>query len=169
MTTQENEQPNLPNKRELIKSYKLKSKQRRSFAEKAADVLTENFGTFTFLVINVVLFFLWILANTGHIPSVEVFDPYPFNFLTMVVSLEAIILSIIVLMSQNREAKTSDVRSEVDTHVDIVAEEEITKLLELMVRLLKKNGIDVSEDEALAKMLKPVDKYYLEKKFEKEM
>ena len=150
-------------------SYKAQANRNRSIAEKVADLLTSSFGTFGFLLINFFLFVFWILINSSTIAGIEPLDPFPYNLLTMIVSLEAIILSIIVLMSQNREAKISDIRSEVDTRVDIVAEEEITKILELLSRLLEKNGIDVSKDEELQKMLKPVDKKYLEEKFEKEM
>jgi uncharacterized membrane protein len=131
--------------------------------------MTSSFGTVGFLLINLVLFMIWILLNSGAIASIHIVDPYPFNFLTMIVSLEAIILSIIVLMSQNRDAKISDIRSEVDTHIDIVSEEEVTKILELLTRLLEKNGVDVSKDEELQKMLKTVDKEYLEKKMEQEV
>jgi uncharacterized membrane protein len=96
-------------------------------------------------------------------------DPYPFNFLTMSVSLEAIVLSIIVLMSQNRETRVNDLRSEIDTRIDIESEEEITKALEILVKIARKQNIDLSKDEKLKKMLKPVDRYYLEKKFESEV
>ena len=133
------------------------------------DALTSEFGSITFLVLNIAWFGLWILVNTGYLPIVEPFDPFPFNFLTLMVSLEAIMLTIIVLMSQNRETKVNDIRDEIDTRIDMVSEEEITKALELLVMLLKKNKIDVSKDKKLQKMLKPVDKYYLEKKFEKEV
>lgn len=155
--------------RGLYKSYKVKAKMKRSIAEKATDFLTHQFGSFAFLTFNVVIFTVWILINTGHIQSIEPFDPYPFNFLTMFVSLEAIILAIIVLMSQNRESKVNDLRAEIDTRIDIEAEQEITKALEILVKIAKKQNIDLSKDESLKRMLKPVDRHYLERKFESEV
>ena len=157
----------MPNsKRSFYKTYKEKARQKRSPAEKAADFLTHQFGSFWFLILNAAWFLAWILINTERIPGIEPFDPFPFNFLTMSVSLEAIVLSIIVLMSQNREAKVSDLRSEIDTRIDIEAEEEITKALEILIKIARKQGIDLSKDERLQQMRKPMDKYYLEKKFE---
>lgn len=155
--------------RSLYKSYKEKAKGKRNLAEQAADFLTAKFGSFWFLILNVMVFTVWILINTNRIPSIKPFDPYPFNFLTMSVSLEAIVLAIIVLMSQNRENKVNDLRSEIDTRIDIEAEQEITKTLEILVKIARKQNIDLSKDEKLKRMLKPVDRYYLEKKFESEV
>lgn len=155
--------------RSLYKSYKVKAKMKRSVAERATDFLTHQFGSFAFLTFNVVVFTVWILINTEHIPWIVPFDPYPFNFLTMFVSLEAIILAIIVLMSQNREAKVNDVRAEIDTRIDIESEQEITKVLEVLVKIARKQKIDLSKDESLKRMLKPVDRHYLERKFESEV
>lgn len=155
--------------RGLYKSYKVKARMRRSPTERATDFLTFQFGSFEFLTFNIAIFAAWILINTGHITIIPPFDPYPFNFLTMFVSLEAIILSIIVLMSQNRESKVNDVRAEIDTRIDIEAEQEITKTLEILVKMAKKQKIDLSNDESLTRMLKPVDRHYLERKFESEV
>jgi uncharacterized membrane protein len=151
------------------KSYKIKAKMRSTPAEKSADFFTKQFGSFTFLVLNIAWFVIWILINTGKVPGIEPFDPFPFIFLTLCVSLEAIILTTIVLISQNRESRVDDIRDEIDTRIDIEAEEEITKVLEILIKIARKNDIDLSKDERLKKMLKPVDTYYLEKKFESEV
>jgi uncharacterized membrane protein len=71
--------------------------------------------------------------------------------------LEAIILAIIVLISQNRAARIADLREEVALQVEEISEQEVTKLLELMVQLLEKHGIDTSQDEELREMLEPTD------------
>lgn len=158
-----------PTRRELARSYKVKSDEKRTATEKIADAITAKFGTISFLFLNLLWFSVWILINTEKIPGIEPFDPYPFNFLTMVVSLEAIMLSIIVLISQNREAKINTIRDEVDTRIDAIAEEKIAKILEMLARLMRKHGIDTSRDPDVKKMQKPVDKHYLEKKYEKEV
>lgn len=159
----------IPTQRQLARSYKVKSDEKRSQTEKIADAITAKFGTISFLFLNLLWFTVWILINTERIPGIEPFDPYPFNFLTMVVSLEAIVLSIIVLISQNREAKINTIRDEVDTRIDSIAEEKIAKILEMLAKLMRKHGIDTSKDPSVKKMQKPVDKYYLEKKYEKEV
>src|SRR5687768_14503665 len=81
--------------RRLARSLKAEFDSRRTLLERIADYLTATFGTMTFLVINIVWFAIWIPVNLGLIPGIEPFDPYPFGFLTMTVSLEAIVLAII--------------------------------------------------------------------------
>src|SRR5262245_29882673 len=92
----------------------------RTPAERIADFLTQSFGTVFFLLINLIFFALWLLINSG-IVGIPEFDPPPYNLLTMVVSLEAIFLSIIVLMSQNRAGKIADIRQKMDFEIDVVA------------------------------------------------
>jgi uncharacterized membrane protein len=74
----------------------------------------------------------WIAANTGVVPGIAPFDPYPFPLLTMVVSLEAIFLSLFVLASQNRLSRQSDKRAQLDLQIDLLAEREMTAVLRLL-------------------------------------
>lgn len=141
-----------------IESFEAHANIDRSPTEKLADFMTSRLGSLGFLIINVMWFFCWILVNTGHIPTIHIFDPFPFGLLTMIVSLEAIFLAIIVLISQNRAAKIDDLRDEIDLHINTIAEEEITKSIELLILLLKKNNIDVSKDLELKQMLEPTNK-----------
>ncbi len=134
-----------------------------------ADSLTKVFGSMFFLVLNFLAFTLWIVVNTGQIEGIEPFDPFPFGLMTTVVSLEAIALAIIVLISQNRASKISDLREETALQIDLISEEEITKLIKLHVMILKQQGIDISEDPELAKMLKPLSPEQIEKALEKEI
>ena len=133
-------------RRKAIQSFKAKLNARRTTAERLADWLTTSFGTVTFLVANVLFFVLWIAFNAV--------DPYPFSFLTMVVSLEAIFLAVIVLISQNRAGKITELREEIELYINTYAESEITKILYLLTLLLEKQGIDVSADHELEAMLK---------------
>lgn len=72
-------------------------------------------------------------------------------------------MAIIVLISQNRAAKIDDLREEIDLHINTIAEKQITKKIELLVHLLKKNGTDVSKDLELQQMLEPTDKEKIER------
>jgi uncharacterized membrane protein len=155
--------------RGVVHSLRAKEDEKRTTAEKIADWMTEKFGSFTFFIINAVWFIVWLVINTGMIPGVEPFDPFPFGMLTMIVSLEAIFLAIFVLISQNRASKVAELREEVDLQVDIITEEELTKLLTMMKLLLEKNGIDISNDDALQSMLKPTDVETLENVLEQEV
>lgn len=103
----------------------------RRWTDVFAELLTQKFGTVTFFLANAALFGIWLSFNSGIFGTAP-FDPYPFNFLTMVVSLEAIFLSVIVLISQNRQSRIADVRQQMDFEIDVRAEEEITKILHLL-------------------------------------
>src|ERR1051325_7146746 len=71
----------------------------RTVIESLADGLNTLASSTPFLVIHVVWFLIWIPWNLGAF-GLKKFDPFPFGLLTMVVSLEAIFLTIFVLMSQ---------------------------------------------------------------------
>lgn len=131
--------------------------------------MTAQLGSMWFLMLNAAWFVVWILINTGVLPLVAPFDPYPFGLLTMVVSLEAIILAIFVLISQNRGEKIDEIRDEVDLQVDMIAEREITKILELLTRVAEKNGIDLSKDVELHDMLRPTNTEKIEKTLEEQI
>jgi len=151
--------------RHLVKSFESKALKKRSFAVRFADNLTSLFGSVLFLLANATVFTGWILINTGKIPSISPFDPYPFSMLTTAVSLEAIILTVIVLMSQNRQSLISSLREEMDLQVNLMTEREITKVLQLLTKYLKDKGIKI-EDKELEDMLEEIDASYIERKLE---
>lgn len=159
----------IDHRRRVIRSLRAKEDEKRSLSERLVDKVSEISGSVTFLVINVVFFAVWIVLNTNIIPGIEPFDPYPFGFLTMAVSLEAIMLSILVLISQNRAAKIGELREEIDLQIDILTEEELTKLLHMVALLLEKQGIDNGHDEELKEMLEPTDIDALETELEEQI
>src|SRR3982750_5019295 len=101
-------------------------------------------------------FVVWIAWNTGEL-GLRTFDPYPFGFLTMVVSLEAIFLSIFVLMAQQRESAIAELREELSLQVSLRVEQEVTKTLQLVAGLYTRMGHRVSDDPELHHMLQPLD------------
>lgn len=108
---------------------------RRTAIQKAADWIAAFTGSIPFLLLHCAFFGAWIVVNVGWVPGVDVFDPYPFGLLTMAVSLEAIILSVFVLLSQNRQVSKDRVRSDIEYEVNLKAELEIAHLHEKMDRL----------------------------------
>src|SRR3990172_11628209 len=155
--------------RHVIKSLKARYKARRSLSEKIADWMTGHFGTTNFLFINLLFFIIWLLINIGVIPFLDSFDPYPFGLLTTIVSLEAIVLSIFVLISQNRAAKIDDLREEIDLQVDMITESELTKVMKLVALHLQKDGVDLSKDKELEEMLIHLNENKIEKSLEKQV
>jgi uncharacterized membrane protein len=107
----------------------------RTWVQKSADWIAEFSGSIPFLLIHVVIFTVWILVNTVNLWGIRQFDPYPFGFLTLAVSLEAIFLSVFVLLSQNRLAAKERVRSDIEYDVNLKAELEIAHLHEKLDRL----------------------------------
>ena len=156
-------------KRHVVKSFEAKLNQQRTWGEKIADYLTKVFGSIPFFVFNLMWFTVWILWNSGLAPSLPIFDPYPFILLVTTVSLEAICLAVLVLISQNRAAKIDKLRSEVDLQINLTAEQEITKILSLLKILSERSGVEVKDDPELEHMLKQIDAWEIEKKLEKDL
>jgi len=109
---------------------------KRTRIEKAADWIAWFSGSIAFLMIHVVLFAIWIglnlefVHNIGFMASFTGFDPFPYGLLTMCVSLEAIFLSVFVLLSQNRQAAKDRVRADIEYDVNLKAELEVAHLHE---------------------------------------
>lgn len=152
----------MANSRHILRSLKAKAKAKRSLTERFADWTSNFFGSTPFFVIHFIWFGGWIVINTFHIPGITQFDPYPYGLLTMTVSLEAIFLSILVLLAQNRAGDIADLREEIDLQVDILTEQELTKLMHMVSLLLEKNGISMVGDKELEKMLRPTNMQKIE-------
>jgi len=134
----------------------------RTAIERAADSLTDFASSPPFLLFHVLWFVVWIPWNAGWL-GLRPFDPYPFGFLTMVVSLEAIFLSIFVLMSQKRESAIAELREELGLQVNLRVEEEVTKTLQLVSGLYTRLGHVMGEDPELHEMLQPLDIQHIER------
>jgi uncharacterized membrane protein len=152
-----------------VKSIKAQADEKRSVTEVVADRTTALLGSNIFLLANVLIFITWIVINTGLVPGVRPFDKFPFALLTTAVSLEAIILAILVLISQNRASKVADLREEVQLQVNILTEEEITRMMWMLILLLQKNDIPIPEDQRLKEMLRDTDIEQIEKSIEKQI
>ncbi|MFA5927496.1 MAG: DUF1003 domain-containing protein [Patescibacteria group bacterium] len=148
---------------EAYRSFRAKALSQRSLIERLADSITSVFGNIGFAIFHVIWFGTWLAVNLGLIPQIPAFDPFPFGLLTMIVSLEAIFLSVFVLISQNRESQVSDLRDEVDFQITMQAEQEITKLLSLVTEIHDHLGIIGKHDPELEKMMQKLDPNKLEK------
>lgn len=150
-------------------SIEAKLIKQRKLPEKIADFINRIAGSFVFFIVNAIFFAAWILVNTGRIPHLSVFDPYPFTFLTMVVSLEAIFLSVFVLISQNRQTTIDSLREEIHLQLNQIAEREITKSLELLSDIHRAHFPKKASDIQLERMLKATDTGKIEARLEKEL
>ena len=128
----------------------------RSLLERFVDKLNEIASSTAFLVVHVLAFTWWLLWNTGRLGLTPI-DPYPFGLMTTIVSLEAIFLSIFVLMAQQRESAIAELREELGLQVNLCVEQEVTKTLQLVAGLYTRLGHRVSDDPELLHMLQPLD------------
>jgi uncharacterized membrane protein len=119
----------------------------RSGAEKLAELITRVAGSMPFIVFHVIWFTAWATLNMGLIPGVRPWDPFPFSFLTLVVSLEAIFLALLVLMAQNRLTKDADKRALLDLQINLLAEQESTATLQMLEKICGHLGIEYETEE----------------------
>jgi uncharacterized membrane protein len=125
------------------RNVNVEAEDRRTTVQKAADWIADFSGSIPFLLLHIAFFAAWILLNVPGIPGAPMFDPFPYGLLTMVVSLEAIILSVFVLLSQNRQVAKERIRSDIEYEVNIKAEMEVAHLHE-KVDLLNANTADTA-------------------------
>ena len=117
----------------------------RKAESRVSDRITAFAGTMRFVYIHSVWFGLWIAINLGLLGAALIFDEYPFGLLTLIVSLEAIFLSTFVMISQNRQAKSAEIRSDLDYKTNIMAEREIDIIMRALQRMAEKQGIGVGD------------------------
>jgi uncharacterized membrane protein len=114
----------------------------RTLSERIGDRLVALAGTGIFALLHLVWFAGWLVVNLGWVPGLSPFDPYPFSLLTMIVSLEAIFITIGVLISQNRMARLGDRRAHLDLQINLLAEQESTATLRMLGRIAERLGIE---------------------------
>jgi uncharacterized membrane protein len=129
----------------------------QSFEERLAGHITRFTGSMTCVCLHLTGFGLWILINLGWLPwlPIKPFDP-SFVVLAMCASVEAIFLSTFVLISQNRMQAMADRRADLDLHISLLAEHEITRLLKLNIEMARRMGISESQDPELSELARDV-------------
>ncbi|WP_419808335.1 DUF1003 domain-containing protein [Sphingomonas sp.] len=123
-----------------------------SATNRLAGRITAFTGSMLFVGLHALLFGAWIAWNLLGSPK---FDP-SFVVLAMIASVEAIFLSTFVLISQNRQAAVSDHRADLDLHISLLTEHELSKLAELVARIAEKVGVDPMSND-LAEIREDVD------------
>jgi uncharacterized membrane protein len=124
------------------------------WSDHLANLITSFSGSMLYVWLHVIWFGAWIAWNLGAF-GLEPFDEFPFGLLTMIVSLEAIFLATFVLISQNQQALRADRRAKVDLQVDVIAEREITKLIELVAEVHNEVCGHREHDPDLSQMMRP--------------
>src|SRR6185437_9492016 len=123
------------------------AREQRTSADRIAEYIANFCGSMTFVWVHVIWFGGWMLLNT--IPGLRHVDQFPFTFLTLIVSLEAIFLSTFILINQNLETRISERRSHLDLQLNMLSEQENTKMIAILLAIAGKVGADLSHDPQL--------------------
>ena len=114
--------------------------ERRSGSERLADAVGAFAGSPIFVVLHLMVVIAWLVVNSGLI-SVRPFDPFPFSLLGVIVAVEAVILSSFILMRQNRAMRRGERRDHLNLQIDLLAEKEITKVLQMVRAICGQMGL----------------------------
>ena len=129
--------------------------ERRSTSERLADRIGAFAGSLPFVVLHLVLVIAWLLVNSSRITGVRPFDPWPFSLLGVIVAVEAVILSSFILMRQNRMMRRGERRDHLNLQVDLLAEKEITTLLQMVRAICGRMGLQgIVEDKDVRELSK---------------
>jgi uncharacterized membrane protein len=123
--------------------------------ERAAAAISRFAGSMAFVYIHIVVYGLWIIANTNLIPGMPVWDP-SLVILAMAASVEAIFLSTFVLINQNRMAAEDDLRADLDLQVSLLNEHETTRLIAMVEAIAKKLEVPTEADDEVEELKRDV-------------
>ena len=142
---QANPSPQNPSRKniEAIAQLERDALGRRSLTERFSENTVKSIGSIAFLVLNALLLGTWTLINVNRIPGLTPFDRFPFGILALILSAESIILTIFVLISQNRLMRQADKRAHLDLQVGLLAEQELTALVQMLQKLCEHAGVSV--------------------------
>jgi uncharacterized membrane protein len=142
---------------ERILALEAADQEKATTADRVAKAVTSFSGSMKFVWINALLMASWIVFNLA-LSEPRGFDPFPFSLLTLILSIEAIFLGIFVLISQNRAARVSEKRSQLDLQLNLLSEQENTKMLTMLELISQAVGAEISEgpeEKALAQATQP--------------
>ena len=130
----------------------------RSAGERVARFVIRRLGPPPSVCVHIAFFALWIGWNAAARDRVVVpFDPYPFNLLALVASVEAIVLGLLILSSQNRLQHEADRRAHLNLQINMMAELEGTKVLTMLDKLCRHFDIESDASELLAELTADTD------------
>lgn len=150
-----------------IKSRDRAAERKRSLIQRLSDALIDVAVSGPSIALHAIWFASWIAINSGVVPSIKPFDPFPFSFLNMTMSLEAIFLSLFVLESQQRLSQHTHHRSNLDLQINLLAEREMTAALQLLKDVATHLKVETSvSTEQLNDMIKETDVHRIAEEIE---
>jgi uncharacterized membrane protein len=140
---------------ECIRELEEAAKEERTSSDRVAEAVANFCGSMVFVWVHMIWFGAWILINV--LPGVPHIDPFPFTFLTLVVSLEAIFLSTFILISQNHDSKISERRNHLDLQINLLSEQENTQMLRILRAIAERVGANVPSDEQVQALIEETE------------
>lgn len=137
---------------EKIAELERASRRARTSADKIADAIAAFAGSLAFVAAHICVFAAWAFVNSGGVSFVRPFDPYPFVFLTMIVSMEGVLIASFVLIKQNRMSARADERAHLDLQVGLLTERELSKAIEILNRIAERVGAEDAADAEAREM-----------------
>jgi uncharacterized membrane protein len=139
----------------------------RSLRDRIGDAVADFAGTMTFVILQLATFAVYAVLNSGIVPGIRPWDPYPYILLALLVSLEGVLLSTFVLMKQNRMSRRTEQRDHLDLQINLLAEKEVTKMLQMQRLICDRLGIrepaqdtevrELSEQTAVENLARELD------------
>jgi uncharacterized membrane protein len=123
-----------------------KALERRSFGEQIGEEVCSNLGRISSVSAHILFFAGWIAWNGGVLPGARPFDPFPFPLLTLLAAMEAVLLTLLILIGQNRAAERMRKRRHLDLQITLLAELEATKTLQMLHDLCEIHGLPIASD-----------------------
>jgi uncharacterized membrane protein len=145
---------------ESIAQLEEEFEKQRTPLDRISDAITRFVGSLRFIVAHAIVYGLWIILNVA-LPKEMQFDEYPFQFLGVVMAVEAVFLSTFVLMSQNRQNRLSDQWAHLDLQLSLLGEQETTQALKMLKRISDKLGLK-DEVQADAELQELVEKTHVQ-------
>jgi uncharacterized membrane protein len=136
-----------------IAELEAKFDEKRTTTDRIADAIADWTGSLSFVILHLCWFACWILWNTENLFPIPKFDRFPFVLLSVIVSCEAVVLSTFVLIKQNRMSSRAEHREKLHLQINLLAEQEVTKLLWLQRLICERLGIqEAKADPDIADM-----------------
>jgi len=140
---------------EALLDERAAEEKRLGWQDRLAQRITDFTGSMIFVYLHAAIFGVWIVVNLGWIPHVPRFDP-TFVVLAMVASVEAIFLSTFILITQNRMMKLSDRRADLNLQISLLAEHEVTRLIQMTAQICNRLGIEEARNPEIAELSQDV-------------
>jgi uncharacterized membrane protein len=130
------------------------ARHERTGMNRVTDAVARVAGSTTFIALHAAWFVTWIAINATRFA----FDPYPYFLLSLIVVLEAVFLTSVVLLTQNRMTRQAERRAALDLQVNLLSEQELTAMLHMLHGLCARLGVHIDiHDERVQQLLAETD------------